>query len=88
MIELTFLFVAVLVLLIVAIYLLGFRVGGEQRPSEDGRDRLPVGEKELSPVTRIRMESADARRRMRDIDAAAYAAMVNHVVNRQRPRDS
>jgi hypothetical protein len=65
MIELMILLVLVLAVLIAAIYVLGFRLGREDQPPT---------------WTQIRLESAQASRRLHDVDRAAFDAMVNRVM--------
>jgi len=62
----------VLVLLLISVmYVLGFHVGGEHW---------------LSELTRVRMEAAQAERRLHDLTRQAFVAMAEHVERRTAGR--
>lgn len=60
--------VAVLGIMVVAIFLLGFRLGGGHSQNE---------------LSRVRLESAQAQRRLHDLTREAFVAMAEQVESRR-----
>ena len=69
MIELTILLFLAIVSLVVLVYLFGFRMGWEQPHS---------------PISRVRLEVAEAARQMHDVTRNAFVAMAEEAQSRRR----
>jgi hypothetical protein len=71
MVTLAIVILIILLGLTAAVFLLGFRLGGEHWQSE---------------VTKIRMEAARAERQLHDLTRQAFVAMTQHAERSERER--